>query len=221
MQRDPSSMLTPCTRQGWHVAGMIILYLLLYLLALRFNADPIWPLTALLTAVLHQGLVVATWRSELFGNRITRIFGPKGFYLYGTLFFLLVMVRFASAVGASVNSVGTLPLPAAFGWVTTGIVLLLFIWLQLSVFLYFSVKRALGADHFFPEYRTKPFVRKGIFRYTPNGMYTFGTLGFMLPGLILRSYPGLAVGLFHYLAVWMHYWATELPDMEYIYGRTP
>ncbi|MCW3489901.1 methyltransferase [Dethiobacter alkaliphilus] len=221
MPRKKQTTLTPWTRQGWHAAGLIFLFLLLYFFSLKIGANTIWSLSALISAFLHQGLVVTVWRLELLGKYITRLLGTLGFYLYGTLFSLLLLARFAVAAGAALDSMGTLPLPAVFWWVITAIVLFFFIWLEFSVLRYFGIKRALGADHFFPEYRKMPFVRKGIFRYTPNGMYTFGTLAFMLPGLILRSDIGLAVGIFHYLSVWLHYWATELPDMEHIYGKTP
>jgi hypothetical protein len=77
----------------------------------------------------------------------------------------------------------------------------------------------LGADHFEPEYRKKPFVKNGIYRYTGNAMYTFGTLPFLLPGLLFQSGEGLAFGLYHYLAIWVHYWATEKPDMRHLYTK--
>ncbi|MCR3921167.1 MAG: phosphatidylethanolamine N-methyltransferase family protein [Firmicutes bacterium] len=217
MPQNESVTLTPFTRQGHHVAGFLIMFLLLHFLSLKMDTNVIWPIFAFLSAVLHQGLVVVVWRAELFGSNISRMFNAKGFYLYGILFFLLFLLRFISTVGAAIDASRTFYLPYVVLWPITGTIFIFFIWAQVSVFTYFGVKRALGADHFYPEYRDIPFVRQGIFKYTSNGMYAFGLLGFMLPGLFFQSGMGLAVGLFHYLAVWLHYWATELPDMKYIY----
>jgi len=50
------------------------------------------------------------------------------------------------------------------------------IYLLYSVIRYFGFTRALGADHFDEKYRMLPLVRRGIFRFTDNGMYTYGFL---------------------------------------------
>ena len=221
MGRNQPGSLTLLTRQGWHGAALLLILIPLYYLTLRLDADPAWPLFAFIAAVVHQGFVALTWRAELLGNHVTRIFGRTGFYIYVILFFILFSGRLVIAAGASLDSPHSLPLPAVFWWAITGITLFFFIWTIYSVIKYFGITRAAGGDHFFDNYRSMPFVREGIHRYTPNAMYSFGALGFLLPGLILRSDIGLAVGLFNYLAVWLHYWATELPDMEHIYGKTP
>jgi hypothetical protein len=221
MGGNRSASLTYLTRQGWHAAGLIVIFLPLYYLALVLNTDPAWTLLAFLAAFIHQGFVALTWRAELLENHVTRIFGRAGFYIYVAIFFILFVGRLAVAVGASLDSPRSLPLPAAFWWAAAGIALFFFTWTIYSVIRYFGITRAAGGDHFFVKYRSMPFVHAGIHRYTPNAMYNFGTFGFLLPGLIFRSDIGLAVGLFNYLAVWLHYWATELPDMEHIYGKTP
>jgi protein-S-isoprenylcysteine O-methyltransferase Ste14 len=84
---------------------------------------------------------------------------------------------------------------------------------------YFSYRRALGIDHFDASYRTKPFVREGIFRFTRNGMYTFGLMIVWLPGLIWASKAALLSAAFSHLYIWVHYFCTELPDMRRIYGE--
>jgi len=78
--------------------------------------------------------------------------------------------------------------------------------------------RALGIDHFDPAWRSAPFVRQGIFRFTRNGMYVYGFLLMWVPGLWWGSAAALAVALFNHLYIWVHYYATELPDMARIYG---
>jgi protein-S-isoprenylcysteine O-methyltransferase Ste14 len=96
--------------------------------------------------------------------------------------------------------------------------------LGLSVYLFWSVKtyfgfrRALGADHFDPAYRDLPRVREGIFRWTGNGMYTFGFLILWVPALWWGSAAALAAAVFNHAYIWIHYFATERPDMDRIYG---
>ncbi len=42
-----------------------------------------------------------------------------------------------------------------------------------------------------------------------------------LPGLLLLSKAALAVALFNDIYIWVHYYCTERPDMETIYGKAP
>ena len=221
MSPSTPAPLTPLFRQPAHLAALVLLAIPLALLSRSHTGSVSWAAASLLTAAFHQGLVAAVWRAELFGNRVSRRFGSAGFFVYGALFTLFAALRIVVAARASLAAPRTLPPPAALWQVVTVAVLVLVVWLMVTVFRHFGMKRALGADHFFPEYRTMPFVRRGIFRYTRNGMYTFGTLGFVLPGLFLQSQLGIAIGVYHYLAVWIHYWATELPDQALIYGSSP
>ncbi|MEZ5365977.1 MAG: methyltransferase [Bryobacterales bacterium] len=64
-----------------------------------------------------------------------------------------------------------------------------------------------------------PLESRGIFRYTRNGMYTFGLIGIWLPGLFLASQAALLAAAFHHAAAWVRYYCTELPDMRRIYGN--
>src|SRR5690606_41959971 len=93
------------------------------------------------------------------------------------------------------------------------------LYLFYSVKRYFTFRRAFGIDHFDPAARHLPFVRGGIFRFTSNGMYTFGFLLLWVPALWWASAAGLAVAAFNHLYVWVHYFATERPDIARIYGR--
>ncbi|MGE4561359.1 MAG: methyltransferase [Rhodospirillales bacterium] len=83
---------------------------------------------------------------------------------------------------------------------------------------YFGFIRASGADHFDPEYRTKPFVRKGVFKYVPNAMYTLGMLLFLALAVAVGSKAMLALTVFYCVYAWVHYFCTERPDMDVIYG---
>ena len=87
-----------------------------------------------------------------------------------------------------------------------------------SVKRYFTATRAFGADHFFERYRSLPFVKKGIFRYTKNGMYSFGFLLLWAPALWYASSAAVVIALFNHLYIWVHFLATEKPDIRRIYG---
>jgi protein-S-isoprenylcysteine O-methyltransferase Ste14 len=120
--------------------------------------------------------------------------------------------------GLAAANAGTLPLHPAAAVALSLLLALPVIYLFHSLRTYFGFKRAFGIDHFDPSYRSRALVRKGIFRYTPNGMYVAGLLILWIPGLLLRSQAALAVAVFSHLFIWGHYFCTEKPDMEYIYG---
>jgi protein-S-isoprenylcysteine O-methyltransferase Ste14 len=87
-----------------------------------------------------------------------------------------------------------------------------------SIARYFGFERAFGIDHFDTSYRGKPLVKKGIFRYTSNGMYVFGLLILWIPGVLFSSLTALAAALFSHIYIWVHYFCTEKPDMNFIYA---
>ena len=64
-------------------------------------------------------------------------------------------------------------------------------------------------------------MKKGIFRYTDNGMYIYGLMILYLPGLLLLSKAAMVVALFNHIYIWVHYYCTERPDMKVIYGKAP
>ena len=109
-------------------------------------------------------------------------------------------------------------------WISFTLSVLLFIpsvYLFYSVKKYFGMDRAFGIDHFYPEEaRNLPFVKKGIFKYTSNGMYTFGFLILWIPGILLQSKAALAIALFNHIFIWAHFYFTEQPDMKIIYVKS-
>jgi protein-S-isoprenylcysteine O-methyltransferase Ste14 len=78
--------------------------------------------------------------------------------------------------------------------------------------------RALGGDHFRAEIREMPMVRKGAFRWSENAMYVFVFLGLWAIALLTGSQAALGLALFQHAYIWIHYYCTEKPDMELIYG---
>lgn len=91
---------------------------------------------------------------------------------------------------------------------------------MLSIKKLFGFRRAAGADHFKSEYRTMPLVKKGIFQYTDNAMYVFGFFIFWAMSIGFNSSAALLVSGFSHISIWIHYYATEKPDMEYLYGKS-
>jgi protein-S-isoprenylcysteine O-methyltransferase Ste14 len=87
-----------------------------------------------------------------------------------------------------------------------------------SVFRYFGIKRALGADHFDPTYRRAPLEKRGAFRLVNNAMYVAELLVLYLPGLIWASSAALIMAAFNHAYVWVHYFTTEKPDLRAICG---
>ena len=105
-----------------------------------------------------------------------------------------------------------------FSYVLSWLLLIPAVYLFYSVKKYFGFDRAFGIDHFYPEeYKLKPFVDQGIFKYTRNGMYTFGFFLVWVPGFLLQSRAALLLALFSHLYIWVHYYFTELPDIKIIY----
>lgn len=79
--------------------------------------------------------------------------------------------------------------------------------------------RAAGADHFDPSYREVPLVKKGIFRFTDKGTYFYAFPPFWAIAIGFNSGAALAMAAFGHTYVWVHFCATEKPDMEICMGR--
>jgi protein-S-isoprenylcysteine O-methyltransferase Ste14 len=66
--------------------------------------------------------------------------------------------------------------------------------------------------------RSQPLVREGIFAWAPNAMYIFGFLLLWIPPFLFQSVTALVVAAFGHAYIWVHYFFTEKPDMQLIYG---
>jgi len=214
--------------QGFQLLVFILLLCLLwwYIDSSNLNNVPqflglrlyqwIWLSVAL--ALIHQSWVLFFWRLELHYNKISEIFGPSGFKLYSAGFALFGLSRFLAIIPVAKLSANTIEIDRI--WINFLILILspIILWTFYSVKVFFTVKRALGADHFFEAYRQMPLETRGIFKYLPNAMYTGGLLILYIPGLWLLSEFGLLFAFLHHLMVWTHYFCTEKPDMKVIYG---
>ena len=147
------------------------------------------------------------------------MFGSRGFDVYAVGFSILGIARVAAVFILALSNRDTLYVNVKVLRVVAVIAAIPAAYLFYSVMRYFGFKRAFGIDHFDKSYRSLPFVREGIFRFTRNGMYVFGFCLFWVPGLWFASAATLCVALFNHLYIWVHYYSTELPDMKRIYGE--
>jgi hypothetical protein len=214
--------------QLWHLLSLLLLGFGLYLAAdlpgfsngsLFGVSTDVWLVLVVANAVIHQIYVWLCWRLELHGQCLTAALGENAFPLYAFLFSVLILARPVLMTLLAVSNSGTVvdgtQILAMLG------VLFIFpvIYLGYSVRRYFGFYRAFGADHFDPACRQLPMVKDGIFRYSGNSMYLFGFLLLWIPGLIAGSVAALVAAALSHAYIWVHYWCTEKPDMQWIYGK--
>jgi hypothetical protein len=212
-------------KQIYHYIALIFLVLGVYALAddialsgqLLGVSTITWLWLSITVPILHQVYVWFAWRSQLKYSLFSRIFGKNGFIVYTIGFTVLFASRLIFIILLSLSSKNSITLSPGFSYALSIIFTLLSGYLFYSVRTYFGFKRAYGIDHFDESYRNLPFVREGIFKYTSNGMYTFGFLILWVPGLIFFSKAALLAACFNHLYIWVHYYTTELPDIRFIY----
>ena len=216
-------------KQEQHLFSLTILLLGVYFLAtgdvlsgqLWGVSTEAWLWIAIVTPVLHQIMVALLWRAELYHNKMTQWFGEQAFPLFKVIFTILFVGRPVTLILLGVSNTGTLGLSPALAYILAGILMIPFAYTMYSVFHYFGVDRAYGEDHFKPaSYKDKPFVKQGMFQYTSNAMYKFGFLVLWAIALVFLSKAALLAAAFNHLYIWVHYYFTELPDIQFIYGRS-
>jgi len=170
---------------------------------------------AVAVLVLHQIYVWITWRLELATKATSRTIGFRG-YLTG--FFILFIGRFITLLFLVWFDRGSLDLSLS-AQVMGGISLAIpGFYAMYSVRAYFGIARAAGADHFDEHYRKMPLVKEGIFKFTSNGMYLYAFLLFWTIAIGFNSASAIVVAAFSHAYIWVHYHATEKPDMDYLYS---
>jgi hypothetical protein len=184
--------------------------------------DRQWLLLMIGGVLAHQIVVALVFRLQLVYGVMNRLFGNWDMVVWGIIFLPLLVFRVISLVGLGLATNRTLTriIPGLSD--TLGIVLGLLLMLPAlytlySVFRYFGLKRALGADHFRAEYRQMALERRGMFRYSSNAMYAYAFLLFWALALLLGSWPALVGALFQHAYIWVHWYCTEAPDMAAIY----
>lgn len=180
--------------------------------------SPIAFWAAITIPVFHQIFVWLAWRVELRSGATSRSIGFGG-YVAG--FFLLFAGRFVSLFILGWLDQGSVHIHALPRVLITTALAALGIYAMYSVMRYFGMTRAAGADHFEPRYRHMPLVQGGIFRFTSNGMYLYAFLLFWAIAVGFSSSAALLVAAFSHAYIWVHFYATEKPDMGYLYGDQP
>ena len=165
--------------------------------------------------VVHQIFVWIAWRLELRSFATSKAIGFRG---YVAIFFVLFGGRFLSLFALAWADSGSLQLGAAPRIVISGIFVALGVYAMYSVIRFFGLARAAGADHFDPRYRNLALVAQGIFRYTSNGMYLYAFLLFWAIAIGFNSSAALVIAAFSHAYIWVHFYATEKPDMDFIYS---
>lgn len=217
--------------QVWHLLAVVILLIAMQIfIANNENSmsgvlwgfsSITWFWSAIFVPIVHQVYVWLVWRLELFHNSFTSRFGVrKAFNIYAIVFSLLFVSRLIIITILAFSDRNSLAINPLFTYLIAGSIIPVVIYLFYSVKRYFTIERAYGIDHFDKNYN-EPYVKRGIFRYTDNGMYVYGFMILYLPGLLLLSKAALIVALFNHIYIWVHYYCTERPDMEVIYGKAP
>ena len=216
--------------QIWHLVSVIILITITQHF-ISNNYDIIngtlwgvntqkWFWIAIIIPILHQTYVWLIWRLELYQNTFSSHYGVKrAFRMYTIGFSILFISRLISIIILAFSNKNSLLTNPLIVYLLVAIITPFVIYLFYSVKKYFTIERAYGIDHFDKNYN-ESYEKRGIFRFTDNGMYVFGLMILYLPGLLLFSKAALVVALFNHIYIWVHYYCTERPDMEEIYGKT-
>jgi hypothetical protein len=218
MALDTSTTNPPPGLWSGQVLHFACLAILLVALSLAWTTlgrpFPIAFWTAVAFPVLHQVFVWLTWRLELRSSTISKTVGFGG---YLAAFFMLFGGRFITLAILAWLDRGSLNLDPVIQAATTTVLALPGIYAMYSVHRYFGMTRAAGADHFEERYRSMPLVNAGIFRFTSNGMYLYAFFLFWAIAVGFNSMAALVVAAFSHAYIWVHYFATEKPDMDFLY----
>ena len=177
-----------------------------------------WAWLSIWAAVLHQVVVAVGFRLQLHRAVLTRTFGPRDFDIWRAIFLPLLLARPVTLLITASLDAGSLG-----GWrageILLGVALLIPALLTLhTVVTRFTVKRAAGGDHFRESYLSMPMIREGMFRWSPNSMYSFAFLGLWSIALIAGSWQALVVAFFQHAYIWVNMYTVEAPDMRWLYG---
>ena len=185
-------------KQIWHLLSLFILLLGVNFF-IKYNENVFygslwkidsqsWLYLTIFFAIAHQTYVLICWRYELFYKGLSKIFAKNAFKVYKIGFTILILLRPILIIILSISNAMTINIGDNLSYLICLILLIPGIYGQYSVFKYFGINKAFGYDHFAPEkFKDVPFVRKGIFKYTSNGMYKFVFLLLWIAGILLQS----------------------------------
>lgn len=212
-----NSELAPSLLAGQiiHAIGLSVLLVVVFVLwsaMERPHGFAFW--LAIAVPIIHQIYVWLAWRLELQASWVSRTIGFNG---YLVLFFVMFFSRFISLGFVSWLDHDSLGMHPVMRVIVTVLLLMPAFYTAYSVRHYFGFARAAGADHFDDRYRNMPFVKEGIFRFTENGMYMFAFFFFWAFAVGFNSILGLLIAAYAHLYIWVHFFATEKPDLKYLY----
>ena len=213
-------------RQFWHLLTLLILVPVTWSFAAPVMGDNSWlgitDITwfwlAVGVSIIHQVIVWIVFRLQLGWATLSKIFGDSDLFVWALLFLPFLLARVISLIGLACANSSTLVLPNKLAITLALFLIIPAIYTLWSVIRYFGLIRALGADHFRISYRKIPLVKRGIFKWNSNSMYSFAFLILWAIALLLGSQAALSVALFQHVYIWVHYFCTEKPDMEIIYS---
>jgi hypothetical protein len=168
--------------------------------------------------VAHQVVVWLVWRAQLCFGALTRLVGRADLAVWSAIFFPFLAARVAGTVLIGRLDGGSLGGPRGLHVIGGVALLAQALYTGWSVIRHFGLIRAVGADHFRDRYRRMPLVTEGAFRVSENAMYTFGFLALWGLALLFASRAALALALFQYAYIWVHWYCTEQPDLALLYG---
>jgi hypothetical protein len=181
--------------------------------------DRCWFWLTVTVALAHQTIVALVFRAQLGWGTLSRIFGRHDLLVWGIVFMPFLIARPLLILATALADAGSLAIPP---WLALALGIALLppvLYAAWSVGRYFGLPRALGGDHFRIHYREMPMVREGAFAWTPNAMYLIVFLGLWSVALLCRSHVALVAALFQHAYIWVHFLATEKPDMDLMYGN--
>ena len=179
-----------------------------------------WFAAAIAVPIVHQLIAGIGWRAELVDRRFTRRFGVHGLRVFGAVFLPLLALRPVVVLGVAMSDAGSAWEPGALSSVAALVLAVPAVWTFVSVARYFGIRRALGVDHFDPDF-DEPYVRNGAFAMVPNAMYVLGFLALWAIAVAAGSRAALAAAGFQHAFIWAHHRWIERPDMQVIYEGRP
>lgn len=186
---------------------------------LLWLSAPQWAAVSIALAVVHQTIVAIVFRLQLHRNLISRLLGDKDIQRWSALFMPFLVARPITVILTGWADTVPIGLPPVVQWVVGSVLVVLAIVTMHSVLKHFTLRRAVGGDHFRDEIAAMPMVRQGMFRYTDNAMYGIVFGGLWGIALLFDSWNALVLALFQQAYIWVNMYCTEKPDMEWIYGN--
>ena len=121
-------------------------------------SDRQWAYGLVAVAVIHQVLVWLLWRLQICFGTLSRWLGRADLWVWGLVFFPLLVARPLLTAAVAVSSAGSLAIPVGVAMPLGAVLLGPALYTFWSVQRHFGLLRAAGGDHFRDRYWTMPLV---------------------------------------------------------------